>query len=264
LYLEALQRFDRALRQRNALLRRTGPHGAEQPVMLDALRRHLEAFEQPMAEAAVMVTERRAAALDRLSAAATEAYRMISGGAEALKLQYRPALAIDHTDHQPAEAAQLLTNTNVPARAYLQRLHDGLAQDLRRGSTQHGPHRDDFTVTLDGRDARDFASQGQQRSCVLALRLAEIDWMREATGEPPLLLLDDIVSELDEQRRARLLEAIPPDVQTFMTATNAEVLEGRFRGTRHFEVRQGTLATQTPQPPQAVAETGSHPQQNAK
>jgi len=238
-YLAALQRFDRALAQRNSLLRQAGPRAADQPNTIDAVRRQALAFERPLAEAAALLTVARAWGLEFLSREAAAHYATISGGREILTLEYRPSLAIDgHSlmvEHQAAMRERL-------ASAYAQRLQEGLAGDLRRGQTQIGPQRDDFDFRLDGHDARDFGSQGQQRSCVLALRLAEIALMSETTGEPPVLLLDDIVSELDESRRAALLGALPPHVQTVITATNAEALAAYMTGAPCFHIVNGRLA----------------------
>jgi len=83
-----------------------------------------------------------------------------------------------------------------------------------------GPHRDDLELAIDGHAARSYASQGQQRTIVLALKLAELETFRQEAGEPPLLLLDDVLAELDIRRQNALLAAIGPDVQTFVTSTH--------------------------------------------
>ena len=106
---------------------------------------------------------------------------------------------------------------------YLERLKRLREDDLFRGNTSQGPHRDDMLITLNGVDARLYASQGQQRSVVLSLKIAELLILTEISGEKPILLLDDVMSELDQSRRSRLIEVIS-DHQVFMTCTEAESL----------------------------------------
>jgi DNA replication and repair protein RecF len=101
-------------------------------------------------------------------------------------------------------------------------LADSFAADVERGYTGHGPHRDDYRFEVDGRDARRFASQGQQRLVLLALILAERDSLREAHGRAPLLLLDDVLSELDVERRTRLLETLAASGQAVITTAEPE------------------------------------------
>ena len=103
---------------------------------------------------------------------------------------------------------------------FLERLGEGRAADLRRQQTLVGPHRDDLTFTLDGRDARTFGSQGQQRSIVLAWKMAEVELSAELLGDTPLLLLDDVMSELDERRRAAVVSFVQEGIQTVVTTTN--------------------------------------------
>ena len=103
---------------------------------------------------------------------------------------------------------------------YLDRLAQGRQDDLRRQQTLVGPHRDDIRFTLNGRDARAFGSQGQQRSIVLAWKMAEVELSAEILGEQPLLLLDDVMSELDEQRRSAVVSFVQEGIQTVVTTTN--------------------------------------------
>jgi DNA replication and repair protein RecF len=100
-------------------------------------------------------------------------------------------------------------------------VHNSLAQDLRRGSTSIGPHRDDLHVLLDGQDARAYGSQGQQRTAVVSLKLAEAALVARRTGERPVLLLDDVLSELDGERRAALLRQVGAEGQVIITSVEA-------------------------------------------
>jgi DNA replication and repair protein RecF len=100
-------------------------------------------------------------------------------------------------------------------------VYNSLAEDLRRGSTSVGPHRDDLRIRLDGHDARSFASQGQQRTAVVSLKLAEAALIEGRTGERPVLLLDDVLSELDGERRAALLQEVSGGGQVIVTSVEA-------------------------------------------
>jgi DNA replication and repair protein RecF len=99
-------------------------------------------------------------------------------------------------------------------------VHNSLAEDLRRGVTSVGPHRDDLRVLLDGQDARGYASQGQQRTAVVSLKLAEAELVARRTGEPPVLLLDDVLSELDLERRGALLRHVGGGGQVVITSVD--------------------------------------------
>jgi DNA replication and repair protein RecF len=100
--------------------------------------------------------------------------------------------------------------------------------DLQRGTTSIGPHRDDWLITINGRNLGSFGSRGQQRSAILALKLAEINWMETMTGEKPILLLDEVVAELDESRRALLLSYVQQATQALLTATDPGMFPASF------------------------------------
>jgi DNA replication and repair protein RecF len=122
---------------------------------------------------------------------------------------------------------------------YCQKLQSSFLDDLEKGTTGSGPHRDDLELSLDGEGLKPFASQGQQRSAVLALKLAELAILRQDTGEAPVLLLDDVMSELDENRRASLLENIH-DAQVFVTCTDARQVVREIRREQHEQVARFT------------------------
>ncbi len=116
-------------------------------------------------------------------------------------------------------------------------------QDLRRGATTVGPHRDDLTFRIEGKEASSFGSQGQQRTAALSLKLAEIELIRQETGEYPVLLLDDVLSELDRSRQEHLVETFRSKVQTFITATGVEGLGLSTLGdVQLFRVSEGTVS----------------------
>lgn len=209
-YLADLQTYHRALDARNRLLKE-----AAGPV-------ELAAFEHQLAPAACRLVARRREGLARLAALVGELYAALSGGAEPGTLAYAP----DSTLEEPA--------------AYLAQLERGRARDQQLRSTRHGPHRDDLALAVSGREAALFASEGQQRALVLALRFAQLRDARMRRGVAPLVLADDVLGELDPVRRARFWEVLDPDLQLFATGTTPpiearggwsvfEVTGGRFR-----------------------------------
>lgn len=200
-YFYALQQYNSALKQRNALLHDIA-HGASAAT--------LPAWDEQLCAAAVPVVKARQYAAQALSEFAAGHYAHIGGRAEEVfSLRYQGNLC---ESVQPAEDLHAL-------------LQQSRAEDIRRMTTTVGPHRDDLLLTLSGRDMRAFASQGQMRTAVLSMRLAELDMLKSRSGESPLLLLDDVLSELDGGRRTRLLERIA-GVQTLLTCTDLSDLSG--------------------------------------
>jgi DNA replication and repair protein RecF len=190
-YLNALQRFTRALAGRNALLR-TGRQADKE----------LAAFEQVLAPAATELITLRAAGLQALAATLRTAYAQLCDSGEPADLAYDP-------DFEEPSVELLLA-----------RLEAGRERDARFRTTLLGPQRDDFHFTVRGTEARSFASEGQQRSLVLALRLAQAVWFQEKSGVCPVLLADDVLGELDPARRQRFWSAIDPQAQVIATGTS--------------------------------------------
>lgn len=200
-YFYALQSYNSALKQRNALLHEMA-RGAS-PALLDV-------WDEQLAQAAQSVVRARQYAVQSLSPLARGHYAHIGGREqEIFSLRYQGQLS---------ESA-------APAEDLLRLLRERRAEDIRRMTTTAGPHRDDLLLSLSGADMRSFASQGQMRTAVLSLRLAELDLLTARQGEAPLLLLDDVLSELDGGRRMRLLERIR-GVQTLLTCTDLSDLSG--------------------------------------
>ena len=188
-YLGLMRRYLRVVTQKNALLKawnRTAGAGEMRQI-----------FDEQLLTLGEEIGRRRQEYLTALSGPACRCYEEISGGSEALTLAYRPST-------QPGESL---------AQA-LERLR---AAELRAGCCLAGPHRDDFEVLLNGQPARVFGSQGQQRSVVLSLKLAEAEQARQVTGRHPVMLLDDVLSELDAGRQSYLLTRMEGK-QTFVTA----------------------------------------------
>lgn len=228
-YALALQRYTKVVTQRNALLRRIqeGLSDAEELVFWDS----------ELAREGAVILQARAAAVRRLAIEAASAHRSLSGGAEALHLAYEPRF-IGGWDGPRLEE----TGQGELQAAFRQGLELGRHRDIGAGMSLLGPHRDDLNIRLDGAAAASYASRGQQRTAALALRLAEVRFLHERTGEQPVLLLDDVLSELDEGRRRSVLESIEVD-QTLITATDADRLGESFLSAAAavYAVRAGTL-----------------------
>lgn len=195
------QEFERVLRQRNGVLRALGSN--------PRLRESLEVWDEQFVRVSTAVVRDRLRVLAGVGAATGRRYREVSGSAEVLGLAYRAAWS----DEMPRDEAAIAEEL----RGALARMR---AREVERGVSLAGPHRDDLQITLDGVDARAFASQGEQRSAVVALRLAERDLLSEVRGEDPVLLLDDVFSELDDRRRAQLAELVSGGGQAIATATS--------------------------------------------
>jgi len=200
--LEILRRYRQALRQRNAALRLS-----LRPEEEDLL----SAYEATLAQAGVKIALSRLNLVRKLAPLAGEFYRVIGEGAEALNLQMTRSLG-------PTEDPVLLKEN------FLQKLREKRFQDRENGLTSVGPHRDDLLAFLGEKSVRDFASQGQKRSVALALKLASSRLLEEASGMPPILLLDDVFAELDAGRRERFGALIAGRSQVFIATPRREDL----------------------------------------
>ena len=187
-YLTEYRRYLRVMAQKNALLK----HWAESAGAPDIL----EALNREMAARGEALQARRRQYLALLAPFAVDNYARLSHGAEELALSYQAVF-------EPGQLAA--------------RMAAGRDKEIRAGMCLYGPHREDLEITLDGHSARVYASQGQQRSAVLSLKLAEAACVREITGEWPVMLLDDVLSELDDSRKAYLLTRMR-EKQTFVTS----------------------------------------------
>jgi DNA replication and repair protein RecF len=134
------------------------------------------------------------------------------------------------------------------AERFADALDQSLSADMARGATSVGPHRDDWQFLLNGRSLSSYGSRGQQRTAILALKMAEIKWMTRQTGEVPILLLDEVVAELDAQRRALLLDYVKDANQALLTATDPAMFSRDFlRNSSSFLVEKGRVQLDTGQ-----------------
>jgi len=229
LYRRHLVRLQRVLKHRNVQLK--GLQGMPRAAAL------LEVWNEQLVAEAVPITVRRARAVRRLGEWAAAIHGRITGGRERLELVYRPFFA---GDSGPAQAEW--EDPAAVRERFQEELRRRQGEEMARGVSLVGPQRDDVRFLIDGADARSFASQGQQRTAVLAVKLAELEFLREETAEYPVLLLDDVLSELDASRRAYLLEVVADTVQTFVTTAHLEPLPASLRErARIFHVQAGTV-----------------------
>lgn len=211
-YLNALQQYRQALRHRNELLR---------GVRVDEEVLHV--WDEQLVRTGTVLIRERAAFVTEVAALAAQAYGRIAGG-EAFSLAYEPDVGPEESLREALERAR--------------------ASDIRQGMTRRGPHRDDLAFLVAGRGARSHGSQGQQKSAVLALKLAELELVKGHTGEYPILMLDEVLAELDERRGRQLFEALDGSVQCLLTTTELEDRRGFFdRGCSQFLIADGVLKT---------------------
>ncbi|HSS62691.1 MAG TPA: DNA replication/repair protein RecF [Candidatus Limnocylindrales bacterium] len=188
-YAHSLAGLRRVLEQRNSLLKRMAAGEGGQDM--------LEVWDAELVKVSQEIVGARARATTALEPEAAQCHARIAEG-EHLEIRY-----------------------SGPPQDLAEAVHNSLPEDLRRGSTSIGPHRDDLLIRLDGKEARSFASQGQQRTAVVSLKLAEASLLEARTGERPVLLLDDVLSELDGERRAALLGEVAASGQVIVTSVEA-------------------------------------------
>ncbi|MCA1554067.1 MAG: DNA replication and repair protein RecF [Chloroflexi bacterium] len=259
-YAEALQLYTKVLQQRNQHLKQVQERGgsAESVHMWD---------DQLVTHGSYLML-RRQIVMTALDALVQSIHPDLTGGRERLRLLYRPNLTVGEsvdyqlplslgadfsaTFHQPE-----LDVGEVSARFYEQ-LRVGEAKELAQGSTLVGPHRDDLRFLVDGVDMNIYGSRGQQRSTALALKLAEMELMHQQTGEQPILLLDDVLSELDERRRHYLVSRVDAHEQTLLTTCDLGEYFGQFtHAAQVLHVHEGIVRRDESSEPLLVQRDGA-------
>ena len=222
-YYYTLQRYNAALKQRNALLRPDIAKDAAE------LRKELYIWDEQLSRTGAEIMRMRAEFASRLSVIAGRLHKSISGERESLFVRYAPDVSVERLGGGDAQAA------------LAEALYTGAMDDIRRGYTGSGPHRDELELSLNGANVRIYGSQGQQRTAALSLKLSELELIRAETDESPVLLLDDVLIALDEPRQRALPEAMS-DCQTFLTCTTLEGLKrAGLRGINAWRCVDGTL-----------------------
>ncbi len=203
-YAHILHQYNQVLRQRNALLREI----RRQDTITQVESSQLALWDAQLAAAGSRVTRRRARVIHKLAPLAQAWHRSISGATEILTITYAPN--VNWSEDSPEQVQQ----------AFLTQIAKYSFAEQQQGRTLVGTHRDEIELTINQTPARAYGSQGQQRTLVLALKLAELKLIEEVVGDSPLLLLDDVLAELDPQRQNQLLEAIQDRFQTLITTTH--------------------------------------------
>lgn len=204
-YLYWLQQYHKVLQQRNNMLK---AGNASSDLAL------LEVWNMQLAQLGVKIMMKRQHFIHKLQTYAKQIHAGITNGAEELRLEYRPSFDCDASQDEAILFDQFMVK--------LTHVKD---QEFRRGVTLVGPHRDDIGFYINDKEAQVFGSQGQQRTTALSLKLAELELIHEEIGEYPILLLDDVLSELDRNRQTQLIETFQSKVQTFITTTGLESVD---------------------------------------
>lgn len=209
-YLYNLNNYNKIVNQRNKLLK--------DMIMNSSLQETLSIWDMQLVSFGSKMIERRILFVEQLNEIIYEIHKRLTGGREEIKIVYEP---------------------NVSIEDFESRLKGSQMRDIKAKITSVGPHRDDFCFMVDGIDIRRYGSQGQQRTAALSLKLAEIELVKKITGDTPILLLDDVLSELDCKRQNQLLGSIE-EIQTIITCTGMEeFVNNRFEIDRIFKVCEG-------------------------
>ncbi len=223
LYFRSLQRYTRVVQQRNRLLKALQGHRANEE--------ELEFWDQELVQHGSLIVQRRGQAMADLCVLAREQHLDLTESAEELLLEYKPS--IPEPDSRDLEDM---------TRQFAAELAKSNARDKSTGTTGVGPHRDDVAISANGVDMTTYASRGQARTTALSMKLAEAEYLTAAKGERPLALLDDVLSELDWDRRRKTLEKAADYQQVVMTTADRGVLDDFSRvQTAFYEVRAGAV-----------------------
>ncbi len=212
-YLYHLNNYNKIINQRNKLLK--------DMYLSPGLRETLSVWDMQLCSYGSKIIERRKLFTEQLNEIICEIHKNLSGGKENLKIVYEPDTSTEDFET---------------------RLFMNMDRDIKMKMTSVGPHRDDFSFLINGVDARRFGSQGQQRTAALSLKLAEIQLVKKITNDTPVLLLDDVLSELDSSRQ-QLLLSVMGDIQTIITCTGLEeFVNNRFTIDRVYKVTEGKVS----------------------
>lgn len=238
-YAEALSEYEGILSQRNALLKQLGEGGGDLS--------QLDFWDQRLSLRGAQLLYARFRAVKELDQLAGRLHHELTRGGEVLRLDYRPSY-----DPLPAPADQfeLITEPRDRSGLSAEELEAGLlvalaaqrGEEIARGVTTIGPHRDELRFLANGLDLGSYGSRGQVRTALLTLKLAEVDWMQARSGHWPVLLLDEVLAELDETRRRDLLGRIGPERQVLLTTTDVDLFTDEFLDTaKKWDIEEGRL-----------------------
>ncbi|GIP36032.1 DNA replication/repair protein RecF [Paenibacillus sp. J2TS4] len=224
-YLHEMNQYQKVLNQRNNYLRQLWG----KPDVSESM---LEIWNEQLAQYGTKIVKKRQSFIKKLQKWAEFIHSGITNGVEKLQIEYRPSIEAN----DPEEETILLDR-------FMIKLSQMKEQEIRRGATLIGPHRDDMGFYINGREVQVYGSQGQQRTTALSLKLAELELIREELGEYPILLLDDVLSELDPYRQTQLIETFQDKVQTFITTTALDSVNmDKLSDAAIFHVKNGVVS----------------------
>ena len=240
-YAIALTEFNRALTQRNALLKQLGERGGDLA--------QLDFWDNLLSASGAQLIQARIRAVAEIERLAAQVHRQLTNSKELLRLSYRPSY-----DPAPNPPGQFTLGLDVPVdrsgvtleqiqQGYKHRLLQLRGEEVQRGVTTLGPHRDELRFLSNRIDLGEYGSRGQVRTLLLALKLAEVSWMKSKTHEWPVLLLDEVLAELDAQRRADLLARLAEAEQTLVTTTDLDLFAPDFaNSSTHWRIHEGCVS----------------------
>jgi len=243
-YPAALTEYTKALTQRNALLKLLNERQGD-PAQLDY-------WDTELASSGAQLIHARIRAVQELEKLAARAHRELTRGQEVLRLNYQPAY--DPLPQKPGQIALPLDTPLDRTRLTLDVIRTGFADSLQklrqeeiaRGLTTIGPHRDELRFLANGTDMGVYGSRGQNRTAILALKIAEVSWMHTKSGQWPVLLLDEVLAELDARRRQDLLERLSQTEQALLTTTDLDLFTPEFiQAAAIWRVDEGRLSPET-------------------
>jgi DNA replication and repair protein RecF len=244
-YVRALGEYNQALAQRNALLKALGERVPAQGRSKSGNGEQLGAWDEALARLGAQIILWRIQAIQEIERLAARVHSQLTRGREVLRLDYQPAF-----EPLPQPEGQLGLKMDTPVnragleledirRGFVERLRRIRAEEIARGMTTIGPHRDELRFLANSIDLGHYGSRGQMRTALLALKLAEVDWIRERSGEWPVILLDEVMAELDLERRADLLAYLDKSEQAFLTTTDLNLFTPGFVGQAEVWTVQG-------------------------
>lgn len=213
-YYRSLQSYSLALKSKNKLLKNPRADAGV-----------LSAYSEQMAAYGEQMIEERAAFVEQLNACTARFYHNLQGVSEGIEIRYKCSAEVENARE-----------------SLLAKMQANAVREREMGVCLTGPHREDLEILINGRDSKIYASQGQQRTAMLAIRLASLEVAQAQTGEAPVLLLDDVFSELDRRRRESLMEIVSGN-QVFITCTDMEGMK-EFAGASYFSVEEATVRRQ--------------------
>ena len=239
-YARALIEYQQALTQRNALLKQLNERGGD--------RTQLDYWDELLASRGALLITTRADVIQELEVTAKRIHERLTGSGEVLRLVYQPSY-----DPFPTPQGQFALPLQVQAQrngvtqekvrqGFIEKLAEVRAEEIVRGVTTVGPHRDEMRVLSNAIDLGDYGSRGQIRTALLSLKLSEVDWLKQKTNQWPVLLLDETLAELDTFRRGYLLEYLESAEQVLLTTTDMNLFPDDFRGRcERWQVTEGNI-----------------------